>query len=596
MKLSRLYTLTEELFPTIRFNEGMNVVFAQVKDYHQKSQDAHNLGKTFLTTVIDFCLLSGMKAEHPFAKHSDRFSTFTFFLEILTNNGKYLTIRRSVTGAKNIAVNISEESDDMRSVPLNDWTHSGLGVEKAKKIIDGEVGLSAIQPYDYRKGLGYFLRRQNDYDDVFRISKFGRGKDLDWKPFMALLLGFDSELIRTKYEIDDEIEGVERDIVAVESQAGASTDQLDEVQGKIALLEQRVEQRRQEVDEFRFYDADLGVTKELVEGIEKNIGRLNELRYTAMSQIEEVRKALNTDLPFDLDQIRQLFEETKGYFPDLMEKDYQRLVEFNKGLSSSRKDRLQQHLTRLEQKCVQYNFELNELDGERSKATEQLRRAETVVKYKELGRRLIDEEEQLIGLRSVVQRLDSTFELREKLRNLKIKRLNAIGDIEKMVSNPPSHYQLVRRMFGDFAREVLNVYAILSVRPNGEGNLEFECTIARDSLGVGTTSEGDGFSYQKMLCVCFDLALICSFAKESFYRFVYHDGVFETLDDRRKIKMLDEIRNLIESYKIQYVLTVIDSDLPRSEDDQKLFFSSNEVIRELHDQGDSGRLFPGPVF
>jgi len=49
------------------------------------------------------------------------------------------------------------------------------------------------------------MRRQSDYDEVFRISKFQFGADKYWKPFVALLLGFNKEVIEEKYAIDDDI-------------------------------------------------------------------------------------------------------------------------------------------------------------------------------------------------------------------------------------------------------------------------------------------------------------------------------------------------------------------------------------------------------
>ena len=82
----------------------------------------------------------------------------------------------------------------------------------------------------------------------------------------------------------------------------------------------------------------------------------------------------------------------------------------------------------------------------------------------------------------------------------------------------------------------------------------------------------------------------------NFYKFVYHDGIFEGLDNRKKVNLLKLIRNLCKDYGIQYILTVIDSDLPRDEQDNKLLFKETEIVRSLHDDGDDGRLFKMPIF
>ena len=98
------------------------------------------------------------------------------------------------------------------------------------------------------------------------------------------------------------------------------------------------------------------------------------------------------------------------------------------------------------------------------------------------------------------------------------------------------------------------------------------------------------------MCACFDLALLSSHSDHCFYRFVYHDGIFEGLDNRKKVALLNLVRELSNEENIQYILTVIDTDLPRDEEDNKLLFKDEDIVRELHDRGRSGRLFRMPKF
>jgi len=96
--------------------------------------------------------------------------------------------------------------------------------------------------------------------------------------------------------------------------------------------------------------------------------------------------------------------------------------------------------------------------------------------------------------------------------------------------------------------------------------------------------------------MAFDLAIASSCAKEPFFHFVYHDGALETEDNRRKLQWLDEVRDACHDYGLQYILTAIADDLPRDADDKKVEFAADEIIRELPDQGDDGRLFRMPRF
>jgi uncharacterized protein YydD (DUF2326 family) len=72
---------------------------------------------------------------------------------------------------------------------------------------------------------------------------------------------------------------------------------------------------------------------------------------------------------------------------------------------------------------------------------------------------------------------------------------------------------------------------------------------------------------------------------------VYHDGILEALDFRKKRRILDVLRETCTQFKIQCIITAIDDDVPRDENGQKIPFPDNEIILRLHDGGPSGRLF-----
>ena len=82
----------------------------------------------------------------------------------------------------------------------------------------------------------------------------------------------------------------------------------------------------------------------------------------------------------------------------------------------------------------------------------------------------------------------------------------------------------LRLQFHDIVEQVLNASAILAISLNKAGNLEFEASILRGGLGDVRSAEDQGFSYRRMLCMAFDLAMLAAHRNGGFYRFVYHDG------------------------------------------------------------------------
>lgn len=240
--------------------------------------------------------------------------------------------------------------------------------------------------------------------------------------------------------------------------------------------------------------------------------------------------------------------------------------------------------------------ELVLLDRERQEALAHLHSMETMQKYRELQSYLTQYEKELADLRNQLQYLDRAAASQRLIDDLKRERDEFVDQIRTMVRTGNEGYSAIRAAFSEYAESVLNTQVLLTVRINTSGNLVFSTrVIDRDRLGR-ETSEGRGTSYKKVLCACFDLAVLSAYAEQGFYRFVYHDGVFEGLDNRKKVNLLELVRRICAEKGIQYILTVIDSDVPRDERDRKVFFTSEEIIRELHDEGDDGRLFRIPPF
>jgi uncharacterized protein YydD (DUF2326 family) len=91
-----------------------------------------------------------------------------------------------------------------------------------------------------------------------------------------------------------------------------------------------------------------------------------------------------------------------------------------------------------------------------------------------------------------------------------------------------------------------------------------------------------------LLCVAFDLSTLINYSQNSFYKFVYHDGVLEGLDDRIKGRYIKLIKSICKKYDLQYILTLIDSDIPK---DNPEIIDENEICLTLSDKDNNGKLF-----
>ena len=232
MKLSQLYA--NKSFKNIIFNDGLNLVLAKVTKKLDLNKDSHNLGKTTLIAVIDFMLLKELKEEHIFKTYKEKFTGYVFFLEILLNSGEYLTIRRAVDTPTKISFKTTKVSANL----LNEesWNKSNVGIDKAGTELNEYIAFDILTKWQYRKSVTYFLRSQKDYNDVFQLSKFSKGKDIDWKPFMFDLLGFNGSLLNEKYEIDCKITEQKSFINGLKNKFAVDTEEVDKIKGVIDFI------------------------------------------------------------------------------------------------------------------------------------------------------------------------------------------------------------------------------------------------------------------------------------------------------------------------------------------------------------------------
>lgn len=157
-------------------------------------------------------------------------------------------------------------------------------------------------------------------------------------------------------------------------------------------------------------------------------------------------------------------------------------------------------------------------------------------KYKQVSDEMVTLRADITSLERQRGFLHRLQELRTEIRALTEERghlqTQIEADVEKQNSDQNSLFSAIRVFFSEIVEEVIDRKALLSVSPNQAGHLEFRAEILDESGNA--TSADLGHTYRKLLCIAFDLAILRAHLDDKFPRFVYHDGVFESLDDRKR--------------------------------------------------------------
>jgi uncharacterized protein YydD (DUF2326 family) len=593
MKLSKLYTNRPDLFEPLTFNSGLSVVLAEIRLPENRKKDTHNLGKTTLGQLIDFGLLAGRKPNFFLFRHSELFREFVFFLEIEILDSSFVTVRRSVEHHSRIAFKRhATPGMDLTDLPEASWDHSDVPFDKAKKLLDGMLDLRDLKPWSYRKVVGYLVRSQYDFEHVFYLRKFAAAH-ADWKPFLAHLLGFDGKLLRQHYAKEEELETKRSEERVIERELGGSIADLSKIEGMLLLKQKDAEKRQRLLDDFDFRQADKRQTKLVVDELDAKIAQLNAERYSLSQAKKKITASLADDeILFEPERAAEVFEEVGVLFAGQLKKDFEQLIAFNRAITEERGGYLKEELSEADSRLKELNTDLQKLGKRRADALSFLSTEDVFAKYKALTDELVTLRADITSLvrqRGFLRRLQ---DLRAQIRSLAEEKEHLQSqieaDVERQNSEPESLFSSVRVFFSEVVEEVIDRKALLSVSPNQKGHLDFKAEILDDSGNA--TSADLGNTYRKLLCVAFDLAVSRAHLPGRYPRFLFHDGVLESLDDRKKYNLLQVMRSCAD-LGIQHIITVIDSDLPQPTGTEDRFFTSDDVVLRLHDEGSGGRLF-----
>lgn len=587
MKLSKLYC--NKPFHNITFityKGGINVILGDIKNKYTESK-SHNLGKSKLAELLDFMLLRG-DAGFFFYRNEckTKFINYEFYLEILLNNGKYLTIKRNVDNPTKIY--FKEHDATTSEYTLYDNFPPPLAFEKAKKHLNDLLNFDFCKENQeiYRRLLGYSLRLQGDYEPknntIFQLSKFMNINNKDsWKALIFSLLGFNGGLLIKKYDLENRIKEGNKTIKAQEKDFGIKVGDKDLLVGQIQNAEAEKETLAKELENFNFYQQDKETIENLVGSIENEIAILNTQLYQLEYDIKKLNESIKNEFSFDLNRVKSLFEEVELYFPEQLSHSYAQLIEFNHLITKERNAQiyltLQEKIN--EQKTLQ--IQLFNTNKQKEQFRELIQDTSLFKKYAVYQKKLVEIEKELFRFQAQLEAIEELEKKKEILDDTQRNELQTVKDeLKEILDNTAkcTLYMSIRKSFSDIVKRILHENALITIKPNANYNIEFKPEFP-------DSAKDDGATYYKVLCIAFDLAVLINYREKSHFRFVYHDDVVAGDDNGVKDRLITVVREICEKYDIQYLFSAIKDNLPPTQNVE------NDIILRLNDESEEGKLF-----
>jgi uncharacterized protein YydD (DUF2326 family) len=211
-------------------------------------------------------------------------------------------------------------------------------------------------------------------------------------------------------------------------------------------------------------------------------------------------------------------------------------------------------------------------------------------KFKTLQGELTHARAQIVYLTEQRKKLDDLADVARRMREQEREQGRVVDELKKMVARPTQVCERFTSYFNSYCQRVLNLDGIFYFTVNTSDNLDYKIGLSLPGQSEAS-SQSKGTTFKKLICALFDLALLKVYEDLPFFHFVYHDGILEGLDDRQKRAFLDLVREQVASKKTQYILTLIDSDMPRDDKGNRIEFPEDEIVMRLSDEGQAGRLF-----
>ncbi|MGF2683389.1 hypothetical protein ACQUFR_11510 [Acinetobacter johnsonii] len=379
--MSQLYSNQPKIFEPITFNDGLNFVVAEIRLPGNTAEDTHNLGKSTLRDLINFCLIS-KKDKDFFLFSNQQFEYFIFYLELKLLDDSFLTIRRTVSSGTKISFKTHKErNQNFNNLPPGLWDHFEVGYDKSKQLLDSYLNLSEISPYSFRKVIGYLLRSQTGYSDPFDLNF--KGAHSDWKPLLAKILGLDSNNVEQSYKLEQELNELKSQktkLVPIDNSS------ISEVEGLIALKSQTLNHREKELETLDFTSIDQVTSDTIVTKLGVKIQELNNNIYYTKANLQQIEQSLSeSKVKFNLSETQQLFNEIGIVFNDQVVKNYSQLVDFHNDIMKERRAYLIKEKKRLESLLQHLSEQLKEANLERSNSLDFLKSNNILDRYKTIA-------------------------------------------------------------------------------------------------------------------------------------------------------------------------------------------------------------------
>jgi len=348
MKLISL-TSNQDSFRDVKFNPtGISLIVAKhSKPTSPLTKNTYNgLGKSLVIHIIHFCL--GGKSKN-FESFKKKLPKWQFILRFEIDKIIYVA-SRSTNNINKILLYSDNQGEELS---IDKFTSK---IEKLLFNIPNDIKFLT-----FRSLLPFFIRpKKESYVSYDKPAKVG--SDYQKELYNAFLLGLDMDLAQDKYFLRKEqvrLQKLQKDIKNDTLLKDFFSKDKD-ISFRLKDLDDEIEKLTEDINKYEVAEDYYDVKNE-VDNIKKDLEKKDNEIVLLNNQISNIEKSLKISPDLEKENIEKIYNETKIYFSDTLEKKLTELEKFYTKLTENRISRLSSQKQTILQRNKENSKKLEEL-------------------------------------------------------------------------------------------------------------------------------------------------------------------------------------------------------------------------------------------
>ncbi len=579
----RSVTSSIDSFKSLRFQAGLNVILAQKSPGASDRQTRNGAGKTSFVELVHFLMGGNCGPEHFLRAEALASHVYAVDFDL---GASPIQVERSPAHKSRIVVTGGEVASWPRTPKLDKKTGHLVLKNSDWRVVLGakDFGLPADDEDEdetrfgptFRSLFSYFARRQNAGGFVVPEKHSEDQQPYDQQVALSYLLGLDASIPQQLQEVRQREKALtEVRKAAKEGAFGEFVPRAADLRTKLTVHEARLNRLRDQLTIFHVVPEYRQLEEEASELTRLLSGLVND-NQTDRELSRRLQESMQTETPPQFADVKRAYDEAGIVLSDLVQKRFEEVQRFHKSIVENRRSHLQAELRSAEHRVQERDREKEKLDKRRAEIMGVLQSGGALEQFTKLQGELGRLEAQTESLR---RRFEAAETLERKGAQLEVERARLHERLKDDHHEQQGVIEEAILTFEDLSNALYEKAGSLTVRDTANGP-SFEISIE------GSRSKG----INNMQIFCFDMMLMELCARRNLGPgFLIHDShLFDGVDGRQTAHALEVAAERANKYGFQYITTMNEDAVPRSEFRGAFKFDDHIVGVRLTDADDGG--------